>query len=84
MTSTVQATIEATLRDQADAVLAEIGVTMDDAVALFLHRVVEEHDLLFAMHPNAATREALAEFERGEYITCCSIEEMHALIDASE
>jgi DNA-damage-inducible protein J len=46
----VQATVDSALRDQAAAVLAEIGMTLDDAVRLLLTQVVEQHDLPLSLY----------------------------------
>ncbi|MGA2896708.1 MAG: type II toxin-antitoxin system RelB/DinJ family antitoxin [Acidobacteriaceae bacterium] len=65
-TAIVQATVETSLRDQASAVLAELGMTVDDALRLLLAQVVEEHDLPLSMHiPNAETITAMREADSG-------------------
>ena len=85
MTAIIQAEIDSTLKDQATAVLTEIGMTMNQVVTAVLTRVVRDHEFpLDLCELNAETLEALAEFERGEAITCSSVEEMYALIDDSE
>ena len=51
----VRATVDSALRDRAAAVLAEIGMTLDDAVRLLLTQVVEQHNLplsLYRPNPN--------------------------------
>jgi DNA-damage-inducible protein J len=61
-TAIIQATVEASLRDQASAVLAELGMTVEDALRLLLTQVVEERDLPLSMHiPNAETIAAMRE-----------------------
>ena len=65
-TAIVQATVEASLRDQASAVLAELGMTLEDALRLLLTQVVEERDLPLSMHiPNAETVAAMREADSG-------------------
>jgi addiction module RelB/DinJ family antitoxin len=46
-TVVVHATVDAALRDQATAALAEIGLTVDEALQLLLKHVVRQHDLPF-------------------------------------
>ena len=76
-TAVVQATVEAALKDQAAAVLAEIGMTVDDALRLLLTQVVEQHDLPLSMHiPNAETVAAMQEADRGEGKRYTSLEEL--------
>ena len=65
-TAIVQAKINVDLKDKASAVLAEIGMTVDDALRLLLTQVVEEHDLPLVMHmPNSETVVAMRETEGG-------------------
>ena len=65
-TAIIQTTVDTTLKDQASAVLAEIGMTVEDALRLLLTQVVEEHDLPRAMHiPNAETIAAMREADSG-------------------
>jgi DNA-damage-inducible protein J len=65
-TAIIQATVEASLRDQASAVLAELGMTVEDALRLLLTQVVEERDLPLSMHiPNAETIAAMREADSG-------------------
>jgi DNA-damage-inducible protein J len=76
-TATIQATVDATLKDQASAVLAEIGMTVEDALRLLLTQVVEEHDLPRAMHiPNAETIAAMREADSGKGKRSSSLEEL--------
>ncbi len=65
----VQATVDSALRDQAAAVLAEIGMTLDDAVRLLLTQVVEQHDLplsLYRPDPNMPGAPPYAEIGDGK------------------
>ena len=76
-TAIVQATVEASLKDQASAVLAEIGMTVEDALRLLLTQVVEEHDLPLSMHiPNAETIAAMREADSGKGKRYTSLEEL--------
>jgi len=76
-TAIVQATVEASLKDQASAVLAEIGMTVEDAVRLLLTQVVEKHDLPLSLHiPNAETIAAMREADSGKGKRYTSLEEL--------
>ncbi len=76
-TAIVQATVETALRDQASAVLAELGMTVEDALRLLLAQVVEEHDLPLSMHiPNAETIAAMREADCGAGKRYSSLDEL--------
>jgi DNA-damage-inducible protein J len=65
----VQATVDSALRDQAAAVLAEIGMTLDDAVRLLLTQVVERRDFplsLYRPDPNMPGAPPYAEIGEGK------------------
>src|SRR3546814_14374723 len=59
-TAFVRARIDETLKDEAAAVLAELGLTVSDVVRMTLTRVAKDHDLPFELKvPNAEKRAAL-------------------------
>src|SRR3546814_10572720 len=59
-TAFVRARIDETLKDEAAAVLAELGLTVSDVVRMTLTRVAKDHALPFELKvPNADTRAAL-------------------------
>jgi DNA-damage-inducible protein J len=66
----VQATVDSALRDHAAEVLAEIGMTLDDAVRILLIQVVEQRDLPLSLHrpdpnmPGAPPYEEIGEGKR--------------------
>lgn len=63
----VQTRIDGAIKDEAAAVLKDMGLTVSDAVRLMLVRVAREKTLPFEVRtPNAATREAIAELEAGQ------------------
>ncbi len=63
----VRARIDADLKREATAALAEMGLTVSDAIRLMLVRVATEKALPFYVRtPNATTRAALDAAERGE------------------
>ena len=68
-TAFVRATIDETLKDEAAAVLADMGLTVSDVVRIVLTRVARDKALPFEMRvPNKLTAETLAKSELGEDI----------------
>jgi DNA-damage-inducible protein J len=74
--TTVRVRIDAQTKAQATAVLENMGLSVSDAVRLLLLRVADERRLPFENPkvPNAATRAAMAELERGEGKTFESVD----------
>ena len=65
--SVVRARVDETLKQEATAILATMGLTVADFVRIGLTRVVNEQRLPFEMKvPNRLTTETLAKSERGE------------------
>jgi len=61
-TAMVHVRIDEDIKDQATATLASMGLTVSDAVRVFLTRVVADKELPFALRaPNATRRAAIAE-----------------------
>lgn len=61
-TTMVHVRVDERLKAQAAATLAAMGLSVSDAVRVFLTRVVAEQQLPFALQvPNAETRAAMAE-----------------------
>jgi len=68
-TAFVRARIDETLKEEAAAVLADMGLTVSDVVRIVLTRVAKDKALPFEMRvPNKVTAETLAKSERGEDI----------------
>jgi len=66
-TAFVRARINETLKEEAAAVLAQMGMTVSDFVRIGLTKVAREKALPFEMRvPNALTTETLQKSERGE------------------
>lgn len=71
----VQARIDNTVKAEAAAVLASIGLTVSDAVRLMLVRVAHDKALPFnPLVPNAETIAALQDAERGNTKRFTSVE----------
>ena len=65
---TVQARVSPELKQEAEAVLSDIGLSTADAIRVFLKQVVNSGGLPFqptAKIPSAETREAIMELEKG-------------------
>jgi len=65
---TVQSRVSPELKKQADAIFTAMGLSTADAIRIFLQQVVNNGGLPFqptARRPNAETREAMQEIERG-------------------
>lgn len=66
-TAFVRARIDETLKNEAAAVLADMGLTVSDVVRIALTKIAREKVLPFEMHvPNVLTEKTLAKSERGE------------------
>ncbi len=64
--SVVRARIDGKVKEKAAKVLADMGLSVSDAIRLLLVRVAAEKALPFEIEiPNAETRAAMAELEQG-------------------
>ena len=62
----VRARIDGQVKEKAAKVLADMGLSVSDAIRLLLIRVAAERTLPFEIKvPNGETRAAMAELERG-------------------
>jgi DNA-damage-inducible protein J len=68
MSSTmIHVRIDEELKKEAQQVFEHMGLSMSEAIRLFLHRTTSEQALPFEVKvPNAVTRETLEKAERGE------------------
>ncbi|MGB7770035.1 MAG: type II toxin-antitoxin system RelB/DinJ family antitoxin [Verrucomicrobiia bacterium] len=63
----VRARIDPAIKKRAASALAEMGLTISDAIRLLMVRIADERRLPFAVKaPNAVSREAIAELEAGK------------------
>ena len=76
---------------EAEDVLRDIGVTLPDAIAMMMHRIVAEKALPFPTDcpycpiiPNETTIAALAAAERGELVSFDSMAEFMEWLDADD
>jgi len=66
-TAFVRTRIDETLKNEAAAVLADMGLTVSDVVRIVLTKVAKEKALPFEMRaPNQLTADTLTKSERGE------------------
>jgi len=80
-----RANVEQEIVDQASAIYAEAGMTIDEAFRVFLVRTVAEQALPFdPITPNQETIEAMLEARRGGLSTFHSIEELMADLHADD
>jgi DNA-damage-inducible protein J len=81
----VQARIDNDVKKEATAVLAEMGLTVSDAVRLMLTRVARERALPFdPLIPNPETIKAMKEARRGQLRSFDSVDELMADLDADD
>lgn len=75
----VQTRIDGVIKDEAAAVLKDMGLTVSDAVRLMLVRVAREKALPFDVRtPNAATREAIDELEGAKGMRFADVDSLMA------
>ena len=76
---TVRARIDADLKRDATAALAEMGLTLSEAIRLLLVRVAAEKALPFDVRmPNAKTRAAIVAADRGELRSFDNVDDLLA------
>jgi DNA-damage-inducible protein J len=76
-TEIVRARIDHDTKERASAALAEMGLSVSDAIRLLMLRIADEKCLPFEVKvPNAATRQAMTELEAGKGRTYASTAEM--------
>jgi DNA-damage-inducible protein J len=81
----VQARIDSDVKEEANAVLAAMGLTISDAVRLMLTRVAREHALPFdPLIPNPKTVEAMKEARRGQLQSFESVDDLMDDLDAAD
>jgi DNA-damage-inducible protein J len=77
--------IDAATKERAASALADMGLSVSDAVRLLLMRVADEQRLPFEVKiPNKATREAITELEAGKGMKFNSVDKMMAYLDADD
>jgi DNA-damage-inducible protein J len=83
--SLVQARVDETVKEEASAVLATMGLTVSDAVRMLLTRVAREKALPFEpLVPNAETIAAIKEARRGKLAAFKSVEALMTDLHADD
>ncbi|MER9060808.1 type II toxin-antitoxin system RelB/DinJ family antitoxin [Mesorhizobium sp. M0902] len=73
----VRARIDTATKDQATEALAAMGLSVSDAIRLLLVRVAADKEFPFPVKvPNATTRKAMTELERGKGKRFASADEL--------
>lgn len=81
----VRARIDGRIKQRAAAVLAEMGLSVSDAIRLLLVRIAADKALPFAAKaPNAETLAAMAELERGGSAAFDTVVELIADLNAED
>ena len=78
-TETIRARISPELKHRAEGIFSTLGLNASQAITLFYRQVDLHHGLPFPLtlpvppshYPNAETRAAIDESERGEGLTAC-------------
>ena len=80
----VQTRIKSSVKAEASAVLATMGLTVSDAVRLLLTRIAHDKALPFEpLRPNAETIAAMEEARAGN-LEAVTLEELQAILDADD
>ena len=82
---TIQSRIKPELKEQAEEVFDAIGLSMGDAIRLFLQQSVNVGGLPFqptAKRPNAETSAAIEELESGKGKRFATVDELFADLEA--
>ncbi|TGS17947.1 type II toxin-antitoxin system RelB/DinJ family antitoxin [Mesorhizobium sp. M2E.F.Ca.ET.209.01.1.1] len=78
----VRARIDTATKDQATEALAAMGLSVSDAIRLLLVRVAADKEFPFPVKvPNATTRKAMAELEKGKGKRFASADELFKDLD---
>jgi addiction module antitoxin, RelB/DinJ family len=81
----VRARIDSATKEMATEALADMGLSVSDAIRLLLIRIAHERRLPFEVKaPNKETLEAMAELEAGGGKTVATIEELMADLNAED
>jgi DNA-damage-inducible protein J len=81
----VRARIDTDTKERASAALAEMGLSISDAIRLLMLRIVDERRLPFDVKaPNSTTRKAIGELEAGKGKRFPNIETLLADLNAED
>lgn len=81
----VRARIDSITKERASDALADMGLSVSDAIRLLLIRVADERRLPFEVKaPNAATMQAIAELEAGKGHKSRTVKDFMAALNADD
>ena len=81
----VQARVDGEIKAQAAAVLADVGLTVSDAVRILLTKVAREKMMpLELLTPNATTLAAMEEAKEGDLPRVHTVEELFEKLNADD
>jgi DNA-damage-inducible protein J len=73
----IRARVDLALKDEANQLFQRLGLTMSDAIRLFLHQAVAEQALPFAIKvPNPTTVAAMEAVERGQGLETVTLDQL--------
>lgn len=85
MKEVIRARIDGKIKEEAAAVLAEVGLTVSDAFRLMMLRIAAEKRLPFEpLVPNEETVKAMEAARRGELITVGGLSDLVADLNADD
>lgn len=83
MRQTTSLKLDPTVKHEAQAIFAQLGLTLGEAVNLFLNQVRLNKGLPFELKiPNAKTQHVLKEAQEGVNMETLTLEELQAEMDA--
>ncbi len=81
-TEQIRIRIEPEIKQEAGQILAALGLSLSDAVSLYMRQIITQRGLPFDVRlPNAETRAAMDALDRGEGIET-SFEDLNAFVDS--
>jgi DNA-damage-inducible protein J len=82
-TATVRARIEPGVKEEAERILGELGLSPTQALVAFYRAIIRQRGLPFALRdPNATTRAAMLEARAGRVTRHGDVDAMFAALDA--
>jgi DNA-damage-inducible protein J len=81
----VRARIDTATKERASEALESMGLSISDAIRLLMLRIADEHRLPFEVKvPNAKTRKAIQELEKGKGKRAKSVKVLMAELNADD
>ena len=72
----IRSRVDPLIKAKANKLFKHMGLTLSEAIRLFLYQSVAEKRIPFNITPNATTRMALEEAERGEKTSPTSLDQL--------